>query len=247
MKICIIHINSSPPALSTLEDSPLRFMRGITPYMDMDVTWDVVKLLGDDLPNIDDYDGFLITGGGAKLIDDELPETTTNLLDFIRRLHDAKKPLVGICWGHQAISKALGGNVSLSPKGYGMGIKSGKIIKALPWMKVGGMSSDDTTPVPDTINLYSMHQCQVDVPPPNAIHFLTSDFCEYGGFAWGNHIFTLQQHPDYNMAVSRAMITKRQDRLTPENLEIALKSLSHPHHTELACQWVGAFFLQHKK
>ena len=236
MKICIIHINSAPPALPTLEDSPQRFMRVITPYMDMDVQWDVVKLLGEDLPNMDDYDGFLITGGGAKLVDEELPETTTNLLDFIRQLHDAKKPLVGICWGHQAISKALGGNVSLSPKGYGMGVKSTNVIKKLDWM----------ADAPETIHLYSMHQCQVDVPPPGAELYLSSDFCEYGGFAWGNHIFTMQQHPDYNMAVSRAMINKRTDRLSPEKIQIALDSLSHAHHTELSCQWVGAFFMQHK-
>ena len=236
MKICIIHINSSPPALPTLEDSPQRFIRCITPYMDLNVQWDVVRLLDDSLPDIYDYDGYLITGGGAPLISKEIPETM-NLLKFIRQLHAEKIPLVGICWGHQAITKALGGSVSLSDKGYGMGIKSGNIIKKLPWM----------SQAPEMVYLYSMHQCQVVSPPEGAELYITSDFCEYGGFAIGNHIFTMQQHPDYNINVSRAMIARRKDRLDDASLNTAIKSLGLPHHTELACQWVGEFFLQYKK
>ena len=167
---------------------------------------------------------------------DIAPETT-KLMEFIRKVHDAKIPLVGICWGHQVTSMALGGKIEISSKGYGMGIKDSKVVKKLDWMQYA----------PETVSLYSMHRCQVVEPPKNADVYLTSDFCEYGGFVIDNHVFTMQQHPDYNLGVSRGMIETREDRLPAEDWNLALESLSKPQHTELACQWVGNFFLQHAK
>ncbi len=236
MKICIIHINQTPPPSPTIEEAPKRFIRHITPFLDLTVDWSVIRLFGDDMPAVRDYDGYLITGGSAPMISKVIPETQ-NLLAFIRDVYDAKIPLVGICWGHQAICKALGGDLDISEKGYGMGLKQTQVIKHFDWMQY----------TPDVVNLYSMHRCQVTIPPKDALLFLTSDFCKYAGFVFGNHVLTLQQHPDYNLAVSEAMINRRQDKLSKQQLKIARESLHTAHHTEIACQWVGNFFAQHRK
>ena len=219
----------NPPS-DTLEPAPQRFMRCITPYVGLNTTWEVVRLFGDTMPNINDYDGYLITGGSAPIVSKVIPETT-NVLNFICALHQAKKPLVGICWGHQAICKALGGTVQLSDKGYGMGIKQTQVIKTYDWMEQTA----------DTVGLYSMHQCQVTIPPPEGELYLTSDFCPYAGFTIGKHIMTMQQHPDYNIPLSIAMIHRRRDRLSDMQYATAMQSLCHPHHTEMACRWVGQF------
>ncbi len=237
MKICIIHINASPNPSPDIETPPQRFMRHITPYMALDVDWGVVRLMDDDYPaDIHDYDGYLITGGAAPLVDEPHTPKVVALLDFIRQLNEAKIPLVGICWGHQGIAIALGGKVEKFEK-YGMGIRGTHVIKKYDWMKQA----------PDFVYLYSMHTCQVTIPPKDAELFLSSDFCHYAGFTYGNHIMTIQQHPDFNLNVSLAMMDKRRERLTAEQLAIAEKSLSQSHHTEIACQWVGQFFMQHKK
>ena len=92
-----------------------------------------------------------------------------------------------------------------------------------------------------------MHTCQVTEHPEGGELFLSSDFCPNAGYVFGNHALTIQQHPDYNMIVSEAMINSREDRLPPAQFKIAKDSLSTPHHTELSCEWVGNFFKQHRK
>ena len=41
----------------------------------------------------------------------------TRLLAEIRALAEARTPLLGVCFGHQAIAKALGGDVAKNPRG----------------------------------------------------------------------------------------------------------------------------------
>jgi GMP synthase-like glutamine amidotransferase len=41
------------------------------------------------------------------------------LVDFVSKVYTTtKKPIVGICFGHQIIGRALGANVGLSPGGW---------------------------------------------------------------------------------------------------------------------------------
>lgn len=233
MKICILHIGhidaeenpKNPP-------SPVRFMRGISPFLNAD--WTTISAVKDTLPNPTDFDGYLITGGKYAVY--EQHDWQDKLLDFIRTLHAQKIPLVGICYGHQAIAQALGGNVELSPKGYGVGLKPTQVVQKPHWMQHA----------PDTVTLYSMHKRQVTTIPQQATPFLTSDFCPNAGFTIGDHTFTVQQHPDFNAEVTRELVEKRRDEMAT-CAETALKSLTNPHHTELSCQWIADFFNHHKK
>lgn len=236
MKICIIHINASKHPSPTIETPPQRFIRHVTPFMNLDVDWDVVRLMDDEFPtDIDQYDGYLITGGSAPLLDEPHPRSLV-LIDFIRKLNDAKKPLVGICWGHQVICVALGGTVKKFEK-YGMGVRPNNVIKKYDWM----------VQAPDVVNMFAMHTCQVTDPAPGAELWLSSDFCINGGYTYGDHIMTMQQHPDYNLPTSRQMILSRQDRLPADQYKVALNSLNNPHHSEVTSEWIGAFFMKHKK
>ncbi len=234
MKICILYIGHMTAADNAKNPpSYVRFPRGICPFLDAE--WVKIAALEEPLPeNPRDFDGYLITGGNQSVYENLAWQN--RLIDFIRLLHRQKIPLVGVCYGHQAIAYALGGMVQLSEKGYGIGIKDIKVIHKPDWMQHA----------PDVVSLYSMHKRQVTALPPNATPFLTSDFCEHSGFVIGNHIFTIQQHPDFNAEVSRELIEKRQDQMVGIT-EPALKSLTRPHHTELSCQWIADFFQQYKK
>ena len=68
----------------------------------------VYMTIGGELPaSVDEQDGYLITGSPLSVLDDSL-FWRGDLMDFIRRCDQAKKPLVGACFGHQAIALALG-------------------------------------------------------------------------------------------------------------------------------------------
>ncbi len=234
MKICILHIGHMTDADNARNPpSYIRFQRGIDPFID--VEWIKIAALEEPLPeNPYDFDGYLITGGNQTVYEDH--PWQNRLMDFIRVLHKEKIPLVGVCYGHQAIAHALGGIVELSEKGYGIGIKDCQVIYKPDWMQHA----------PETVSLYSMHKQQVKKLPEGAISFLTSDFCKEAGFVIGNHMFAIQQHPDFNAEVSRELIEKRHDQMVGI-ADKALKSLTRPHHTELSCQWIADFFAQHKQ
>ena len=56
--------------------------------------------------DVDDYDGYLVTGSAAGVYDEF--DWIAPLMAFLRTAHAADKPLVGICFGHQVIAHALG-------------------------------------------------------------------------------------------------------------------------------------------
>ena len=69
----------------------------------------------DALPDNLDCDAYLITG--CKLsVYDELPWIGA-LAEFVRQVIEAKKKLLGICFGHQLLADALGGRVERNSHG----------------------------------------------------------------------------------------------------------------------------------
>lgn len=73
--------------------------------------------------NTGNYDGLVITGS-TKNAHDDAPWIHT-LISFIQRLQQQplkrKAPLVGICFGHQIIARALGGVCERNPHGWEFG------------------------------------------------------------------------------------------------------------------------------
>lgn len=67
-------------------------------------------------PSMDDYDLLLPMGSVRTLTDkDEIDTWIYEELDMIRKAHEEGKPVLGICFGGQLISEALGGEVEVSP------------------------------------------------------------------------------------------------------------------------------------
>jgi len=50
------------------------------------------------------FDGYVITGSPASVNDDHLPWVGP-LLAFIRAVDAARQPLIGLCFGHQAVPR----------------------------------------------------------------------------------------------------------------------------------------------
>ena len=69
--------------------------------------------------NLDDYDGYLISGSAYGVYDD-VP-FIARLIDLIQQIHQAKKPLFGVCFGHQIIAHALGGQAQKMGRWCGSG------------------------------------------------------------------------------------------------------------------------------
>jgi GMP synthase-like glutamine amidotransferase len=180
--------------------------------------------------SVDDYDGYLVTGS-AHGVYDSAPFIAT-LLEFIRTIFVARKPLVGICFGHQAIAHALGGRAVKFDGGWGIGTTRLKITGSAEWIP-----SDM-----EHLDLIHVHQDQVISLPPQAVRLAESDFCKNAAFAIGEQVFSVQGHPEFTPAYTNALINIREDMIGKDRATNARTSLKNPHDGQQVGSWILDFF-----
>ena len=183
------------------------------------IEWKIYYVLNDIFPqSADECDAYLVTGSKHGVYDN-LP-WMIKLSEFIRQIISAKKRLTGVCFGHQIIADALGGDVGKSDKGWGLGRHAYQIEAIHPSLE--GLSS--------TIHIAASHQDQVTTPPVGARVFQHSDFCDYAGLIYpGDRIMTLQPHPEFDVAFSKALIEQRRgDPLGNDEADVMLRAMDEP-------------------
>ena len=185
--------------------------------------------------SIYDCEAWLITGSRHGVY--ENLDWMLEMQGFIRKLYEAQIPLIGICFGHQIVAQALGGEVVKSDKGWGVGVASYQIDRPTNWMKQA----------PDQIRIYAFHQDQVVELPTNAEVFLSSEFCPYAGLGYGDSIITIQAHPEFEEEYELALLNLYSGNVLPE--PVADKALGWINEsgekadTQVLAEWMANFFV----
>lgn len=191
------------------------------------VTYEVQR--GHYPENIDEVDAYLITGSKSGVYEDKpwIPP----LMDFVRKLRDAKKPTLGICFGHQLIAHALGGKTRKSDKGWGIGVHSYELQETPAWM----------SEPQDKFNLLVSHQDQVEELPPGAKVLASSDFCPYAMVQMDEHMLTFQAHPEFTRPYSKSLMELRREVFGEETVEKGKASLQNDIHESTVAKWMLEF------
>ena len=187
--------------------------------------WSVVDMEFPD--SIDDADGWLVTGSKHGAYEDHafIPP----LEDFIRAADHAKLPMIGVCFGHQIIAQALGGRVEKFEDGWCVGRT-----------EYAGKERQ--------ISLNAWHQDQVVERPERARVLASSDTCENAILAYGDHIWTVQAHPEFGPDHIKALAETRGKGLVPQELldDAVERTAKTTDRLEVGAKMAG-FFLRAKK
>ncbi len=177
----------------------------------------------------EDCDAYLVTGAAAGVYDGDA--WIAALLDFLRAAKGRAK-LVGVCFGHQAMAQAFGGQVIKSPKGWGIGLHTYGVEQPLPWMDAGRAFA-----------LAASHRDQVVELPPAARVIAGNDFCPNGMLAYDDApAISVQLHPEFAPAYSTALIEGRRGSRFPEaQAAEAVKSLKRPDDHGRFAGWIASF------
>lgn len=174
-------------------------------------------------------DGYVITGSRDSVYDD-LP-WIARLSDYVRLLHQRRHKLIGVCFGHQLVAQALGGETLAAAGGWAVGVHDSEVMVARPWMQ----------PSSGRFALLSSHQDQVTKLPQEADLLARNSFCPVAAFGIGDHILAIQGHPEFEKPYAEALLRFRRERLGEAVFEAGLASLERPTQQSLIGQWMLAF------
>ncbi|MFM5013211.1 glutamine amidotransferase [Aeromonas veronii] len=205
------------------------FIRGFA-TLAPELEFRVWSALDGELPeDLHECDAWLITGSRHDAYSD-IPWIQA-LRAWIRQAHDADVKLAGVCFGHQVIAQALGGEVVKSTKGWGLGVSVHPMLADEPWM----------APSRDQIRILASHQDQVALLPPGATRLAGNDFCPNFMFLQGNNIVAIQGHPEFSVEYNRALIERRRGLLPDERYQSSLSSLEGEVDSATMMQWLLQF------
>ncbi|MEP1230413.1 MAG: type 1 glutamine amidotransferase [Litorimonas sp.] len=168
--------------------------------------------------SVSDCDGWFITGSRFGVYEGH--DWIAPLEAFVRSAHAENRKMVGICFGHQIMAQALGGRVVKYDKGFSVG--------AVDYTLTGSLApADEGASATTRLNAY--HQDQVETPPDAAELILTSDFCHYAGFAYGDWGLSVQPHPEFEGEYLKELVAERRGTLLSNEIsDEALLSLETP-------------------
>jgi GMP synthase-like glutamine amidotransferase len=232
MKITLLEAGRAPGRLQELYPRYSDMFVSLLSGIDDTLTFKTVALVdGEAPPAPSTLDAVLITGSPAGVYD--LTPWMAPLRAFVREASATKTPMVGVCFGHQIIADALGGEVRKSNKGWGVGRHTYDILDRESWMADAG----------STLSLGVSHQDQVIVPPAGARTLARSAHTDHAMLVYDDApILSLQGHPEFTDGFLTALYSARRGKTLSDDLvDQAIESLSTPEDNALTGDWMVRF------
>ncbi|KAL1914655.1 uncharacterized protein VTP21DRAFT_8066 [Calcarisporiella thermophila] len=165
------------------------------------------------------YDAIMMTGSAASAYDD-IPWIKT-LIAFVQdsmKKHSHLKT-VGICFGHQVLALAFGGQVEKNPLGWEIGIRENELAE--PKHKYLQFENK-------IMKLHQMHQDHVTVAPPGFTVLASNNISPiHAMISSDSRCISVQGHPEFRRDISEGLINERMQKglFSSEFAEEGLRTL----------------------
>lgn len=162
---------------------------------------------GEALPAHRDYTGVLVSGSPAMVT--ERRDWSERSAAWLRDAAEADRPILGICYGHQLLAHALGGEAGDNPRGREMGTVDVRLENA---------ANDDPlfAGLPQSFRAQVTHLQSALRMPEGGVLLATSDLEACQAFRWGRATWGLQFHPEFSAERMHGYVRARADALRAE-------------------------------
>ncbi|OEL28634.1 Gamma-glutamyl peptidase 5 [Dichanthelium oligosanthes] len=110
-----------------------------------------------------------------------------------------RKRVLGICFGHQVLCRALGWRVGRARGGWDVGVRTVTFARGLDHLGLEFLG--DLEDLSRSTAIVEVHQDEVWEVPPRATVLASSDKTRVEAFAVGEHALGIQGHPEYTLSL----------------------------------------------
>lgn len=202
-RVLILQTGSASAAVrATCGDYPAWFARHLASRVELRV----VRPYEEPIPSPASFQGVLMTGSPRSVTAHEpwMDEAAAYMLDAART-----RPVLGVCFGHQLLARALGGRVEQNPLGREAGTVEVELTEA-------GVRDPLFHGIPRSFLVQQTHVDHIAELPPHATLLARNDFSPVQAFGVGDAIRCIQFHPEMDAERSLLLAETRRELLDAE-------------------------------
>lgn len=175
---------------------------------------------GDALPSADSISGVVITGSAA-MVTERLDWSEASARWLAKIVEADHMPVLGLCYGHQLLAYALGGEVGPNPKGREMGTV--KVTFHREGAEAEATASGGEPAAIFEAGVFHAHMSHVEsvLRPPQDAEILADTVLDphsvlrFGPRQWG-----VQFHPEFDREIMQGYLEARREILADEGLDL---------------------------
>lgn len=152
---------------------------------------------GASLPEPSTLAGIVVSGSHAMVSDRE--PWSEALLPWVRQAVASSTPFLGICYGHQLLAHAFGGEVAHHPDGVEIGTVTVR-------QEAAAQSDPLFAQLPSAFDALSVHWQSVRRLPEGAVWLASSVHEQHHAFRIGANAWGVQFHPEFSVEALRAYL-----------------------------------------